>query len=671
MSDMAEVVVNSRKPIKKLPPLLVNQIAAGEVVERPASVVKELVENALDAGATAISVEIEQGGIELVRVTDDGGGIPEGELGLAISPHATSKISTPEDLDRIGTMGFRGEAIASIASVSRLGIRSRERGSGQSGVGGGKEKAGSEGAFVIEVEGDEVRPVRPAAGPVGTCVTVRNLFWNTPARRKFLRTATTEQGHCVDAACTLAIAHPSVGFVVATDGKRVLDVPPGQGPRDRALAVLGTELADEMLEVSADRFDDARGMTLWGLIGMPGIARATAKAQHVFLNGRPIRDKTIQHALREAYRGLIEPGRYPTAVLMIEMDPGAVDVNVHPAKTEVRFRDQSMVHQTVLRAVKGALQGADLTPRVQEQGRWGGEMFGAGSGGTEPSAGDRGGSRSFVDFFKRAIPERVQNRFEYQQVREAIERVAPGFMESGLGDRVSDSGGEASAGGVAGGEAIGSTSDASLHSPETRIPLPEPKDRLLQVHNSFVVTQDEQGLLIVDQHALHERVMFEVLMARIVGSEGAEGRPLESQAMLVPAQVRVPRSAAMKLEELRPILEKIGIQAELLSPEAVGVQAFPSFLFERGVDPGEFIAELFERAEAEGFAPASEQTLSEVLDMMACKAAVKAGDRMSDTELGDLLKLREMVERSASCPHGRPTSIRLTIRELEKRFGRG
>jgi DNA mismatch repair protein MutL len=203
--------------------------------------------------------------------------------------------------------------------------------------------------------------------------------------------------------------------------------------------------------------------------------------------------------------------------------------------------------------------------------------------------------------------------------------------------------------------------------------VPAPKDRLLQVHNSFIVTQDEQGLLIVDQHALHERVMFEVLMARIVGSSGPEGeagRPLESQSLLVPAQVRVPRSAAMKLEELRPILEKIGIAAELLSPESIGIHAFPSFLFERGVDPGEFIAELFERAEAEGFAPASEQALSEVLDMMACKAAVKAGDKMSDTELGDLLKLRDLVERSASCPHGRPTSIRLTIKELEKRFGR-
>ncbi len=359
-----------RAPIRKLPPLLVNQIAAGEVVERPASVVKELVENALDAGARSIAVEIEQGGIELVRITDDGCGIPEAELSLAIAPHATSKIATPEDLDRIGTMGFRGEAIASIASVSRLSIRSRS--------------ASQSGANVIEVEGDNVKPIRPAAGPIGTCVSVRNLFFNTPARRKFLRTPSTEQGHCVDAACTLAIAHPAVAFRIVTDGKMVLDVPPGQGPRDRALAVLGVELAEQMLEVSADRFDDVRGITLWGLIGMPGIARATPKAQHVFLNGRPIRDKTIQHAIREAYRGLIEPGRYPTCVIMIEMDPGAVDVNVHPAKTEVRFRDQSMVHQTVLRAVRDSLRAADLTPQVGDVVR-GGEMFGAGNIAGQPS----------------------------------------------------------------------------------------------------------------------------------------------------------------------------------------------------------------------------------------------------------------------------------------------
>ncbi|HVU64464.1 MAG TPA: DNA mismatch repair endonuclease MutL, partial [Phycisphaerales bacterium] len=515
----------ARAPIRKLPPLLVNQIAAGEVVERPASVVKELVENALDARARTITVELEQGGIELIRITDDGGGIPEDELILAISPHATSKIAMPEDLDRIGTMGFRGEALASIASVSRMSIRSR---------------TGSQpGAAQIDVEGDQIAPIRPAAGPVGTCVTVRNLFFNTPARRKFLRTASTEQGHCVDAACTLAISHPAVGFRIATDRRVVLDVAPGQGPRERALAVLGRELEEQMLEVSADRFDDARGLTLWGLIGLPGIARATPKAQHVFLNGRPIRDKTIQHALREAYRGLIEPGRYPTCVLMIEMDPGAVDVNVHPAKTEVRFRDQSMVHQAVLRSVRDALRAADLTPVVQSPRTE--AMFGAGDVGRVASGDPTSAPRSFVDFFKRDVPSMAQTaggRFEYQKVREAIERVAPGVMQStpaasDVGSAMADVGCQ--------------EQPASEHPtsdiPHPTLPLPEPKDRLLQVHNSYVVTQDDQGLLIVDQHALHERVMFEALMARIIGSESTPGKPLESQAMLAPVPVRVARSA--------------------------------------------------------------------------------------------------------------------------------
>jgi DNA mismatch repair protein MutL len=634
----------SRAPIRKLPPLLVNQIAAGEVVERPASVVKELVENAIDARSRTITVELEQGGIELIRITDDGGGIPEDELTLAIAPHATSKITMPEDLDRIGTMGFRGEALASIASVSRLSIRSRS--------------ASQPGAAQIDVEGDQVAPVRPAAGPVGTSVTVRNLFFNTPARRKFLRTASTEQGHCVDAACTLAISHPLVGFRIATDGKIVLDVAPDQGPRERALAVLGKELEDQMLEVAADRFDDARGLTIWGLIGLPGIARATPKAQHVFLNGRPIRDKTIQHALREAYRGLIEPGRYPTCVLMIEMDPSAVDVNVHPAKTEVRFRDQSMVHQAVLRCVRDALRAADLTPAVETPRQFDGFGFGQ-LGAEQPSPANGSQGRSFVDFFRRDVPERAEavgGRFEYQKVREAIERVVPGVIQAPASALES--------------EVSAAPTHPTSDIPHPTLPLPEPKDRLLQVHNSYVVTQDEQGLLIVDQHALHERVMFEALLARIVGGAEAPGKPLESQHLLAPVPVRIARSAAMRLEDLRPILARIGIEAELLTPESIGIRSFPSFLFERGVDPAEFIAELFERADAEGFIPASEQALHEVLDMMACKAAVKAGDRMSDTELGDLLRLRDLVERSSNCPHGRPTSIRLTIKELEKRFGR-
>ncbi|MBX3375629.1 MAG: DNA mismatch repair endonuclease MutL [Phycisphaeraceae bacterium] len=617
--------ISTSNPIRPLPDLLVNQIAAGEVVERPASVVKELVENSLDAGARRIRIDLEQGGIELIRITDDGSGIPPDQLPMALAPHATSKIKAVEDLDRIGTLGFRGEALASIASVSRLKLRSRT--------------AAEEGASEIEAEGDRVSEVRPAAGPVGTSITVRNLFFNTPARRKFLRTPPTEQGRCVDAAKDLAMAHPGVGFMVTCDGRTSFDVPPGQSARERALAVLGMELADQLIEVHADQFDDARGLALWGLAGLPSISRGTNQAQHVFINGRVVRDKTIQHAIKESYRGLIEPGRHPTIVLMLEMDPGAVDVNVHPSKVEVRFRDSSLVHSVVLRSIREALRGADLTPTM-------GAAAGAGGGGPDPRAilppmaeTSRPGVNAFVDYFRRQDPG--QGAISYDAVRQAMREGQEG----------------AGTGGAMGAGAAPPPGFGAL-------PVGRPAARVLQVHNSYLVTQDDQGVVIVDQHALHERVMFEAMMSRI------RVAPLESQRLLSPSVVPASPAQVDRLPELAGLLAKIGVEAEPLGPASVGVHAFPTFLFDKGVDPVEFVGELLEKAEAEGFAPGSEQTLHEVLDMMACKAAVKAGDRMSDSELDELVRLREEVERSSNCPHGRPTSIRLTIRELEKLFQR-
>jgi DNA mismatch repair protein MutL len=629
--------VEARTPsrIRKLAPLLVNQIAAGEVVDRPASVVKELLDNAIDARATRVVVELEKGGIELVRVTDDGVGIAAEDLPLALAPHATSKISVAEDLDRIGTMGFRGEALASIASVARMSIRTRTRGEtgGEAGADGG--------AWVIEAEGETVGTASPAAGPVGTSVTVRNLFFNTPARRKFLRTASTEQEHCVDMARELALSHPGIGFVVACDGKKVVELAPGQTARERVLGVLGAELAEQFLEVGADEFDDARGVALWGMAGLPGLARATAKAQHVFLNGRPIRDKTIQHAIREAYRGLIEPGRYPTVVLMLEMDPSAVDVNVHPAKTEVRFRDGSMIHGVVLRALREALMRADLTPEAHLGAR--------GDGGVTPpfpptpSAVD---PTRFVEYFKGAGQGQAQERMSFGALREALAGSDAGVSDGTTGPQ---------------GPPPHSRSAEEAYAP---FGAPRPVQNVLQVHKSYVVTQDEYGLVIVDQHALHERSMFEQLITRVRAGN------LEAQRLLVPVVVPAKARQIERLEELRGMLEKLGIVAEALGPASVGVHSFPTFLFDRKVDAGEFMHELLERADDEGFAPNDEQTLHEVLDMMACKAAVKAGDRLSEGELMDLLRMREQIERSSNCPHGRPTSIRVTIRELEKRFGR-
>lgn len=647
---LTEMSARPRPAIRKLDPLLVNQIAAGEVVERPASVVKELVENCIDAGARTIRIELEQGGIELIRITDDGGGISESELPMAVAPHATSKIREAIDLDRIATMGFRGEALASITSVARVTIRSRT----------GDQAAAAE----IAAEGDITQPVRPAAGPVGTQVSVRNLFFNTPARRKFLRTPTTEQGHCVDVALTIALAHPAIGFTVVCDGRVVLDFAPEQSPRRRVIEGLGKEVAPQLLEVSADRFDDARGLTLWGMIGLPEIARATAKAQHLYLNGRSVRDKTLQHAVREAYRGLIEPGRYPTAVIMIEMDPGAVDVNVHPAKAEVRFRDQSMVHGVVLRAVRDALRAADLTPVVSSPGAGAAPWFGRGDGAAAPSSFSWNAPSqppttppvspaAFVEYLSRRPTSASPHPISYSELKQALTEIPPGSSSPPVAP------------------------SADSAPPASSSPLREdsplldnrPQDRLIQVHNSFVVTQDNQGLLIVDQHALHERVMFEALLARIAADDG-QGNALESQRLLMPVTLDLSPSQIARLPELEPILIRIGVSVEPIGPRSVAVHAFPTFLFDRNVEPGEFLTPLFERAESEGFAPGSEETLHEVLDMMACKAAIKAGDRLTETEIRDLLRFRETVERSSNCPHGRPTSIRVTIRELEKRFGR-
>ncbi len=642
-----------RAKITKLPALVVNQIAAGEVVERPASVVKELIDNALDAGATRVVVEIEAGGVELIRVIDDGAGVAEGELLLAVEPHATSKIRSVHDLDAIATMGFRGEALASIASVSRFEMRSR--------------RATEPGGASVRVEGGGEPTLRPASGAVGTSVSVRNLFFNTPARRKFLKTPTTERGHCIDAAKALAMAHPGVGFRVVADGKTMFDVPPGQSARRRALALVGEELESQLLEVSHDRFEDDRGLTMWGLIGTPELARPTTKRQHVFLNGRPIRDKTIQHAVREAYRGLIEPGRHPMAILMLEMTPAGVDVNVHPQKTEVRFRDQGMVHRAVYLAVKAALGRADITPT--DRGSAGAWRFERDDRRDEHSwellSEDERRQRTAALGFSPTnspanIDERAPNDLEtmrhaFQAEREQIERdrAAIAAERAQLESR-SLSGEHLRASRVR--DADGQSS----------MPAASPVSRALQLHNSFLVTQDERGLVIIDQHALHERVMFEILRRRM-----EERGSLESQHLLVPAIVEVTGAQAEALDSVRETLTKLGVEADQAGPSSVAVRAYPTFLAEKNVEPASFMGELLDRASDDGFASGEEAALHEVLDMMACKAAVKAGDRLSEAELDEMLRLRAEVERSGRCPHGRPTTIRLTVEELERQFGRG
>ena len=618
-------------PIRKLPKLLVNQIAAGEVIERPASVVKELVENSLDAGATRIEVAVEEGGRQLIRISDNGTGIPADELMLAIEPHATSKLTAAEQLAAIGTLGFRGEALASIASVSRLKILSRASDGG----------VVSEAGAVLEVVGDQTGEVTPSAGSPGTVIEVRDLFFNTPARRKFLRTAPTEFGHINDTLSRMAMVHHGVAFKLSHNGKTTFDLPADNDRAHRCAQLLGKDIEDALMEFEHIDLPDRGGARLWGLAGQPSIARATGKALYLCVNGRPIRDRNLTHAVKEAYRGLMPMDKFPVAVVLLEIDPHAVDVNVHPTKAEVRFRNPSHVHGLVLSAVRQRLLGEDLTPAASFGGN------GMQHAGFKPPAPDLTANvttDAFVDYFRRMDP--TQKGFAYQEVKRALAAEDP--------------------------SAVTGEDDTPLvpkeHAP-TQAPSLKPQ-AILQVHKSYLVAQDEDGLVIVDQHALHERVMFETLRKRVLG----EGKPLESQRLLMPVIVDADAERQGMLEEMQPLLEKIGVELSPIGPDAVAVQAFPSFLFERNVEPVTFINDLLDKAEAGQLdlsnPNAEEAALHEVLDMMSCKAAVKAGDRMSEDELSALLAKRHEIERSSNCPHGRPTTLRLTLKDLEKQFGR-
>lgn len=651
--------------IRRLPPLLVSQIAAGEVIERPASVVKELVENSLDAGATQIQIIVEDGGRQLIRVTDDGQGIPPDQLPLAVAPHATSKLATPQQLATIATLGFRGEALASIASVSRLMLTSRAT---------VDERIADAGA-VIEVAGDQVWAPRPTGCAPGTTVEVRDLFFNTPARRKFMRTAATEFGHIVDTITRTAMVHPDVAFRLSHGKRTLIEVPGDQLRRRRCVRLLGHELEEALLEFEAhEQPADAttvnqRGAALWGLAGIPAIARSTSKFQFLCVNGRPVRDRNIAHAVKEAYRGLIPTDKQPLAVVLIDTQPDSIDVNVHPAKSEIRFRDPARVHRFVLSAIRQRLLATDLTPT-------------ASIAYTPPRDGDtvRWNPTQCVGGADRPRPHVVvpsnlgltgpQKGFDFHA------------LQRDLAAQSSASGHEADPSGSGDGTlACDPNRPTATHHGATD-PL-QGKPTVLQVHDTYLVTQDDQGLVIIDQHALHERVMFEELHRRVLGSD--QPNNLESQRLLVPVLVQASPKRQILLDQLKPLTRRIGIEADPIGPDTVAIHAFPSFLFDRHVDPAVFVDDLLDQAQEGTLGPlptqddasneqadatALEVALQKILNMMACKAAVRAGDPMSDQEMADLLAKRNQVERASSCPHGRPTTIRLTLRDMEKQFKR-
>lgn len=634
-----------RAKIEILPDALINKIAAGEVVERPASVVKELLENAIDAGAHRITLAIEDGGRTLIRVVDNGCGIPAEQAPLAFAQHATSKIKTTDDLFAIRTMGFRGEALASIASVSHATMITRT--------------ADAEQACRIEVKDSLVGPVVPCAAPVGTAIEIRDLFYSVPARRKFLRSDATEFGHIHEMVLRTALPNPQVAFALSHNGRNVLDLPIASDPKARVSAALGPELHDQLLAVDFRE----RGITVRGFAGQPALARATAKFQYVFLNGRFIRDRSLLHALKEAYRGLIEPISQPLAVLMIEMDPTAFDVNVHPQKTEVRFRDPNGPYSVVLAAVRERLLESDLTPALRTRpGSSCAEETpaDAAAGSAAPAAGVTMPSQPestrqiIADFFKQTTPSQPRLAFGVETGR--VE--APGSPAIPASPGLPPLDDLAAARNVMAASSVAPGSDVCLPSSPAAPATP----RLVQLHNAYIVVETPDGLEIIDQHALHERIIYEELFNR------ATRGPLEGQRLLIPEVLPVnPRQQAV-LEAVRPLLGDLGIEVAAFDAQSVAVHTFPSLLSK--VPPREFLRDLLDKLLELGSRLSREDLLHEVLDMASCKAAVKAGYPLSGEEIAALLARREQVERSSNCPHGRPTTLRLSLGELERQFKR-
>jgi len=619
--------------IKVLDELLVNKIAAGEVIERPASVVKELVENAIDAGATQVSVHIEDGGKRLIRIADDGLGMNQDDLRLAVTPHATSKIEKEDDLFSIATMGFRGEALPSIGAVSRMRIVSRPTDD-------------IEGAEII-VAAKKIEQSRSAGCRVGTMVEIRDLFFNVPARRKFLKATSTEVGHINELFARLALAHRGVGFELTNNARVTHQIPASAGIVERIAALFGRDLADALIPIERRE----RGMLIEGYVAPPALSRSSGSWQYIFLNSRYIRDRFVGHAVREAYRGLMEHSRQPIVFLFLTVDPATVDVNVHPTKIEVRWENSNLIHSQVLAALRDKFLSSDLTPALQAPTSH--RRFGDGpSRFAEGSQADAIRQQA-VSFFKNMPP------------------AAPGAPTDNWppSDRDAESGTPPHANDRMGFDAApwesrtespeGSpiSSDTPWHESGTDVSNPA-----LQIHNTYLVAQTPEGMVIIDQHALHERIMYEKLRDRIVSDR------LESQRLLLPETFSATASELALLVENHKLLNHLGVEAEPFGDDAIAVHAFPVIL--KDTDPVSFLRDLLDRLANQDAKTHTEEVVHEMLDMMACKAAVKAGDPLTPDEIRELIQQKDAVEKSSNCPHGRPTTLRISLNELEKQFKR-
>jgi DNA mismatch repair protein MutL len=587
--------------IRQLPDTLVNQIAAGEVVERPASVVKELVENALDAGARRVDIELEEGGIRLIRVRDDGCGIPGAEIPLAVSRHATSKIGSMDDLEQVATLGFRGEALPSIASVSQFAISSRTVDAAH--------------GTRLEITGGKAGELRPHPHPVGTSIEVRELFYNVPARRKFLRAERTELGHIEEWLRSLALARPGVELRLSHNGKAGRTYRPvgDDGERLRRVAeALGEDFPTQCLAVD----HAAAGLRLHGWVGLPTAARSSADQQYFYVNGRAVRDRLVAHAVRQAYADVLFHGRHPAFVLFLELDPRRVDVNVHPAKHEVRFRDGRLVHDFVFRTLHDAL------------------------------AATRAGQAA-------APGEAVaEARAEYAPWGPAQARM-PLPVQAAT-------------------QAWGALyADPTPHGDNASMAMPLPRDdtspplgfALAQLHGVFILAENAEGLVLVDMHAAHERITYERLKA------AQDGEGIRSQPLLVPVALALGEREADACEQQAAALAALGFEVRRSGPQSVSLRAVPALLAD--LDPRTLLLDVLADLREHGESRVVEQARNELLATLACRTSVRANRRLTVPEMNALLRDMESTERSGQCNHGRPTWVQLGKAELDRLFLRG
>lgn len=603
-----------RRPIRELPDELVSQIAAGEVVERPASVVRELVDNALDAGASQVTVRLLAGGVRLISVEDDGVGISPEELPLALKRHATSKIGSLADLESVATMGFRGEALAAIASVSEMSILSRS--------------AGQASAFLLDAGSGELRP---AARAVGTTVEVKELFFSTPARRKFLKTDATELAHCVEAVRRHALARPDVGFSVWHEG-RLIEQWRAADFEQRLADVLGEEFLANSVRVE----HSAGPLHVSGRAGIPDAARARADWQFAYVNGRYVRDKVLTHAARSAYEDVLHGQRQPVYALRVEIDPARVDVNVHPTKIEVRFRDSREVHQAVRRAVEYAL----AAPRA------GAALESGNAAGMVPPA-----SVPAPAWAQPSIPFTAAQGHRVADLAALWAPTAAAAQPEAVPDA------------AAAGPAL-QAQEAPASPPAMRQDEAWPLGRALaQLHGIYILAENSQGLVIVDMHAAHERIVYEKLKAQL------DGQALASQPLLIPATFAATPQEVATAEACAATLSTLGLEITPLSAKTLAVRAVPTTLAHG--DAAELARSVLAELAQHDASTVVERARNELLATMACHGAVRANRKLTLDEMNALLRQMEETERSDQCNHGRPTWRQLSVRELDALFLRG